>query len=150
MIETFVSNIFIGNDQAYIYIWVSKNQQVIYVGMTNDRVGTLGRASAHLSLKGTLRKKFLEWRGFDINNSDDWKLLTFPLPKKKEYISVERSYREAIEFLVQTQLQSIRGALTPTYDIISWVRYSPRTNNIEVKKIAKKIVKDFTLKYPYI
>lgn len=148
MIETYISNIFRGTDRAYIYIWFSKIHQVIYVGMTNDRVGTLGRASSHMNQKGTLRANFLSNTGISIDNTTDFKLLTFLLPQKKEYISVERSYREAVERLVETELRRRRTTLTPTFEIISWTRNSPRTGNAEVQEIAGSIVQEFLGRYP--
>lgn len=147
MIETYISSIFDGLGKAYIYLWVSKINKVIYVGMTNSRSGTLGRAGAHVQTKGTLRKRFLENNGLNIEKVKDFKLLTFRLPEKSEYTSVERSYREAVEYLVQKKLISIRGTLAPTFDVISWVRDSPRTNNFEVKLVAERIVDEFILAY---
>ncbi len=143
MIETYISNIFDGMNKSYIYLWVSKKQKVVYVGMTNSYAGTFGRAGAHVTKKGTLRKRFIEKKGFEINSVDDFRLFTYLLPNDYKYISVEKSYREAIEYLVQKELQIIRGNLNPTFDVISWVRQSPRTNNTEVKKIANEIVLEF-------
>lgn len=148
MIETNISSIFVGINSAYIYIWVSKAHKVIYVGMTNNRVGTLGRASQHLDKRGTLRTNFINNLGYSIDTTDDFKLLTFKLPLKKQFTSVERSYREAVEYLVQKELGLKRGSLTPTYDIISWVRSSPRTSNGIVKKAAKGVVDEFLRIYP--
>ena len=147
MIQTLVSSIFIGSNTSYIYIWVSKSHKVIYVGMTNGRIGTLGRASQHLDKRGTLRTNFINNSGYSIDLTDDFKLLSFKLPQKKEYNSVERSYREAVEFLVQKQLQILRGTFSPTFDIISNVRPSPRMGNSLVKKSARRIVDQFVAIY---
>ena len=71
-------------------------------------------------------------------------LLSFPLPKKQLYISEESSYRESVEYLVQKELQLLRGSLNPSYDIVSWhERFPRRTSNTEVKKIAFEIVNKF-------
>jgi len=115
--------------------------------MTNGRVGTLGRASQHLDVRGTLRTNFINNFGYSIDLIDDLKLLSFKLPVKKEYTSVERSYREAIEYLVQKQLQILRGNFIPTFDVISTVRISPRINNSLVKKSARRIVDQFVNVY---
>ena len=101
MVETYISNTIFNCHSAYIYIWFSKKDKIVYVGMTNNRVGTLGRAAQHLDLKGTLRQRFEEVRGYSINQSEDLILFTFSLPIKKEFITVEKSYREAVEYLVQ-------------------------------------------------
>jgi hypothetical protein len=148
MTETFVSSIFVGFNRAYIYIWVSKTHKVIYVGMTNSRNGTLGRASQHLDARGTLRTNFLNNVGYNIDHTNDLKLLSFRLPATKNFTSVERSYREAVEYLVQKELLLLRGAVAPTFDVISWVRASSRLGNGVVRKAANEIVKEFKVIYP--
>ena len=148
MIQTFISTIFVGSNSAYIYIWVSKTHRVIYVGMTNGRIGTLGRASQHLDNNGTLRTNFIDSLGYSIDLTDDFILLSFKLPVKKEFISLERSYREAVEFLVQKQLEILRGRFAPTFQVISRIRKSPRLGNAVVKKSARRIVEQFIDVYP--
>jgi hypothetical protein len=148
MINTYISNIFDGFNKAYIYIWLSKKHKAVYVGMTNSSSGTLGRAGSHISKRGTLRKRFLQKKGYSPNQVDDFILLTFILPQKQEFISTERSYREAVEYLVQKELLIIRGNLTPSFDVISWVRMSPRTGNSQVKKMANQIIDEFKTEYP--
>lgn len=148
MITTYVYNIFNGVSQAYIYIWLSKQHKIIYVGMTNAYAGTIGRANGHFNERGTLRKRFLDSRGYDVEIVDDMILLSFPLPKKREFISEERSYREAVEYLVHKELLLKRGTVNPTFDLIAWVRDSPkRTQNSEIKRIAKTIVSQFLTEY---
>lgn len=148
MTETFVSSIFVGLNRSYIYIWVSKSHKILYVGMTNGRIGTLGRASQHLDHRGTLRANFLTNVGYQIDHTNDLILLSFRLPATKNFTTTERSYREAVEYLVQKELLLLRGTLTPSYDIISWVRVSSRVGNGVVIKTAKKIVDDFKVIYP--
>jgi GIY-YIG catalytic domain-containing protein len=147
MIKSYVSNIFVGSDRAYIYIWVSKSHKIVYVGMTNARVGTLGRASQHLDKRGTLRNNFLNSVGYNIDTTDDLILFTFKLPNKKEYTTLETSYREAVEYLVQKHLGILRPSLTPGFIIISKVRRSPRVGNSLVKKTARRIVDQFIAEY---
>ncbi len=147
MLETSILGTFNGSDQAYIYIWLSKKHKIVYVGMTNSYTGTIGRASGHFNRKGTLRKRFSEARGYEVNNVDDILLLSFPLPKTREFISVEKSYREAVEYLVQKELILLRGKLNPTFDVISWVRLSPRTGNSRIKRLAAEIVNSFETNY---
>jgi hypothetical protein len=150
MITTFVSSIFVGLNRAYIYIWVSKTHKIIYVGMTNSRIGTLGRATQHLDQKGTLRANFLNKIGYSIDATVDLHLLSFRLPPSKSFSTAERSYREAVEYLVQKDLIVLSSTLTPSYQVISWVRSSSRTGNGIVKKAARQIVDDFKAIYPTI
>lgn len=143
MIETHISNIFVGKDRAYIYIWYSIGYKVIYVGMTNNRLGTLGRAFQHLCSNGTLRTNFEQELGFCIDDTDDFRLFSFLLPQEKIFTSVERSYREAVEYLIQKQLIERQSITNIYYKIISWVRDSPRSSNSYVRSIATEIVETF-------
>src|SRR5690554_1395085 len=111
MIQTNVYNIHNGIGVAYIYIWVSKSYSILYVGMTNNSAGPIGRASGHFSSRGTFRKRFNEEKGIGVEKVEDMILLSFPLPKKQLFISVESSYRESVEYLVQKELQLLRGKL---------------------------------------
>lgn len=148
MIQTNVYNIHNGIDRAYIYIWISKLSAIIYIGMTNNSSGPIGRAQGHFNRKGTFRKRFLEEKGIGVERVTDMVLLSFPLPQKREYISVESSYRESVEYLVRKELQLQRGLLSPSYDIISWhERFPRRTNNSEVQKVAGDIVNNFIKVY---
>lgn len=144
MIQTNVYNTHNGMGVAYIYIWVSKLYSILYIGMTNNSAGPIGRASGHFSAKGTFRKRFIEEKGVGIEKVEDLILLSFPLPKKQEFISEESSYRESVEYLVQKELQLLRGKLNPSYDVVSWHdRYPRRTTNTEVNQVAKIIISDF-------
>ncbi|MFY0697658.1 MAG: GIY-YIG nuclease family protein [Balneola sp.] len=147
MLKSYIHNIHNGVDTAYIYIWLSKKHKLVYVGMTNSFAGSIGRANGHFNRRGTLRKRFQQYKGYGIEKVDDLILLSFPLPKKKKYTTVETSYREAIEVIVQKELLKIRGTFNPTFDVISWVRDSSRTNNFEVKKLATQIVTLFKTGY---
>lgn len=147
MIKTVIKNCFDGHNQSFIYIWLSKNEQIVYVGMTNSFNGSIGRAGSHFSKQGSLRKRFLDKKGYYINITEDLLMYSFPLPQKKIYTSKEKSYREAIEYNVQKNLIINRSSVKPSFDVISWVRSSPRTSNLEVVKISNKIVSDFLKDY---
>ena len=148
MIQTNVYNVHNGIDTAYIYIWLSKSHAIVYIGMTNNSSGPIGRANGHFNANGTFRKRFLQQSGIGIEKIQDMILLSFPLPKKRLYTSEESSYRESIEYLVQKELQLLRGKLTPSYDIVSGHdRFPRRTSNSEVKRIASDIVQKFENNY---
>jgi hypothetical protein len=148
MIQTNVYNIHNGIDTAYIYIWISKLHAIIYIGMTNNSSGPIGRAHGHFNSSGTFRKRFLQQKGVGIEKVPDMILLSFPLPKKRLYTSEESSYRESVEYLVQKELQLRRGKLIPNYDIVSWHdRFPRRTSNAEVIKVALDIVQKFEGSY---
>ncbi len=110
-IWSLISTCFNGSDIAYIYLWISKKYKVIYVGQTNGKRGSFGRAFSHIQDGGTLRLQFEEKVGIKLEEADDLVLVSYPLPQQQEYMSIESSYREAIEYLVQIKLRDIRGKL---------------------------------------
>lgn len=147
---SYFSNIFDGNNKSYIYIWVSKKLKCVYVGETNERRGSFGRARSHIGSKGTLRERFEERLGEKLEAGDDLTLLTFQLPQDVKYTGIESTYRECVEYLVQTQLLQIRRNYNPSFQIISNVRTFSRTNDASVKKIADDIVEGFSKVYSNI
>ena len=146
-IWSLVSSAFDGTT-AFIYLWISKRWRVIYVGQTNDRRGSFGRAFSHLRDNGTFRMRFEEEVGIRLEAADDLILVSYPLPKEPEYTSEESSYREAIEYLVQIGLRDVRGEVQPKFSLISNVRTVGRSSNSFLKKYADEIVKNFLEIYP--
>lgn len=68
-IWSFISSAFDGKN-AFIYLWISKKWKVIYVGQTNDRKGSFGRAFSHIQNNGTLRMRFEEEVGIKLEAAD--------------------------------------------------------------------------------
>lgn len=148
MIISRIYNIHNGLDRAYIYVWVTKKYKSIYVGMTNDSSGSIGRAKGHFGHKGTFRKRFLEHSGLGIELADDLTLITYQLPKKREYISLESSYREAVEYLFQNLILSERQNFSPICEVVSWHKRTPRrASNSEVQDLAKYFFEQFKKKF---
>ena len=138
---------FDGESKAYIYLWISKKYRVVYVGQTNDRKGTFGRAYSHLESNGTFRQRFEDKLGIKLEDAHDLILVSYLLPQTQDYIGTESSYREAIEYLVQNKLRDIRGSVEPRFDLISRVRYSDRISSIRLQLFADKIIENFRHNY---
>lgn len=132
---------------AYIYIWLSKAHKVVYVGQTNAEEGTLARAAQHVGPSGTLRKQFEEAVGLQLEQAADLIMLTFPLPISAEFIGLESSYREGVEYSVQCRLRDVRAELNPSFRVISNVRYSERSSIRLVQICALDIVDRFCSAY---
>ena len=147
-IWTYISTCFDGAGTAYVYLWISKKWQVVYVGQTNNVIGTIGRACGHLVPGGTLRYRFEEEVGVRLEEADDLFLVSYALPQEPEYTGEESSYREAIEYQVLYKLTFIRGQLRPTFKLISENRYNGRAANPLIEKYAEAIVSDFQTNYP--
>jgi hypothetical protein len=128
---------------AYIYIWISHEIGCVYVGQTNGDGGVVGRAGAHVKRSGTLRERVLGRCDEQLESAKDWLLLSFVLPAKKNYTGAASSYREAVEYLVQTGLNEIRGDLERPFVIVSNINYSDYCRLLEVQKISSSIIQDF-------
>lgn len=130
------------NAHAYIYIWFSKEYRILYVGQTNDKNAVLGRAIAHVSENGTLRKRCLD-QGLKLESITDFVLLSYDLPGERKFISTESSYRLAVEYKVQSGMHNLRGKVNPPFRLISKVTYTDHASESEIVKIAEEILYDF-------
>ena len=146
-IRTFVADIFNGANRSYIYFWVSKQARVVYVGQTADRVGTYGRGYGHLQPDGTLRCRVEDITGHPLEVYDDLLLVSYRLPETPEYIGLESSYREAVEYLVHTQLLLERGRVSPVFRVIANIRANGRVEQHTVRQLAANITSDFLRNY---
>jgi hypothetical protein len=150
LIQSFISNIFNGNNVAYIYIWFSKSERFLYVGQTNELYGTIGRFYSHIQSEGTLRKRCLDRVGIEIEHVNDLYLFSFPLPQTKEFISNESSFRLAVEYRVQSGLHDLKSKFNPCYRIISNVVTSNHIDNSQVVMFSNIIIKEFSTAYPVV
>ena len=111
-IHLLLNDCFVGVNRAYVYVLYSKFHQVAYVGETNDKGGVIGRLSAHVGPKGTLRIRLMETRGVNLEVSD-LALFAYRLPAEPEFVGIEKAYRRGVEYLVQFRLHQICGDLKP-------------------------------------
>lgn len=131
-----------GQLEAYIYIWFSRDHRLVYVGETNNKSGVIGRANQHIKKGGTLYERCYE-RGFDLNEIEDFILLSFPLPREKRFLSEDTGYRISVEYLVQHNLIEKNNRAIRKYKIISNITTGPYTNIDKIKKIAEEISEKF-------
>lgn len=134
---------FKGRIEAYIYIWFSKKYRLVYVGETNNIHGVVGRANQHVSHStGTLYSKVYA-SGYNMDEIDDFILLSFPLPREKRFISADTSYRISVEYMVQQNLIELRKDVDCPYKCISYVTTGPYNDQKKLQRIAKTIAEDF-------
>ena len=147
IVRTLIADIFNGRDRAYLYIWLSKLAGAVYVGQTNGPTGSLGRGYAHFRGRGQLRRQLDSKLGVEPEEFNDFQLVSYLLPESQEFIGPETSYREAVEYVVQTNLQLARGRVRPGFRVISWVRANDRVSDLQVQLLARHISDDFLLNY---
>lgn len=147
-IPSLVSSSFDGS-RAWVYVWLSKAWRVAYVGQTRGELGTVGRSAQHLLPRDRpgFRRSFETETGAAVERAADLVLVSFVLPDDRLYHTLESSYREAVEYNVQTLLQKRRGVLTPPFRIVSKVRYFPLADQQDVTRIATEIVDRFAQMY---
>lgn len=139
-----------GKLEAYIYIWFTKNNGLVYVGETNNVNGVIGRANQHISSgTGTLYNRVYD-EGYNLYDIEDFVLLSYPLPREKKYLSEETSYRISVEYLVQKGLIEKRINLSKPYKLISRVMPGVHTGKRTVQNIANEIIGDFLEVYEKI
>lgn len=139
-----------GRQEAYIYIWFSKENKVVYVGQTNNINGVVGRAVQHVTVGTGTLFNCLDEKGLDLYELNDLLLLSYPLPREKKFLSEETSYRISVEYLVQTNLYLMRQYTDDPFQIISHVTTGPYIDLERIKNIAKKISDDFIELYKEI
>lgn len=133
-----------GRLEAYIYIWFSKSTKLVYVGETNNRHGVIGRADQHVEHKdGTLYHRVYD-KGYDLDEINDFILLSYPLPREKKFLSEETAYRISVEYLVQKKLIENKINSSLSYILISNVEVGPYTGLKRLQNIAEEIVRDFS------
>ena len=136
-----------GRLEAYIYIWFSKKNALVYVGERNNINSVTGRANQHIMRdSGTLYSRLYN-KGYNLDDIDDFVLLSYPLPREKRFLSEETSYRITVEYLVQSRLIECRKDCDVPYKLISNVVPGSHTNLLKMKKIANEIAMDFLCIY---
>lgn len=134
---------FKGRLEAYIYIWFSKKEKLVYVGQTNNYHGVIGRALQHIEPEsGTLYNRVEDY-GYELTNIEDFVLLSYPLPREKAYLSSDTSYRISVEYLVQKGLIASRIRSKTPYRLISNVTPGQYINLKSVQNISEEIIDDF-------
>ncbi len=135
-----------GLGRAYIYIIYSEAHKALYIGQTNDRHGVIGRFAAHIGSQGTLRARLMEI-GIDLNSVGDLNLFAYCLPNDARFISLEKTHREGVEYLVQSRLYRARGKTIPAMQIVSNVMPSGAAALPHIQRTAENIVADFIRLY---
>lgn len=102
-----ISSVSITDPRAYIYAIhsICNQKKVIYIGQTNQRNGSLGRLSEHLSNgeSATFRQRSMDVTGYEP--SGNLEFASFVLPPERAFQSEAKDYREAVEYLVDYGLR---------------------------------------------
>jgi hypothetical protein len=110
--------------------------------MTIDRRGVLSRWADHLSRDidaSSFRRRLYDWDETAWDRLDDLVIFWADIGGAPEFVTLETSHRESVEYLVQREMRSIvAGGMYPL-QIISIVR-SNRTVNLSIVRDAAEFV----------
>lgn len=147
VLEISIPNIAIARHRGYVYSVYARglNFSVLYIGQTALREGALGRLSQHLG-DGNANTFLQRLRDYEVRANlsltgfEGVEFATVPLSQRQEFQGKTRSYREAVEYLVQTQLNQHQRSLGIT--IISTVRKSGYCDIDFVEREASSVARE--------
>lgn len=139
--------VFSGGSRAYVYALCSQKNRVVYIGQTNDPGGVCTRLAAHVKNGGTFCVRLYEREGLKVEQLDDLQMFAFALPEKATYISRDETYREGVEYNVQSRLQRERGDWKPTFRLISNITAPDTADFPEVAALAESIYSALYMMY---
>jgi len=147
LLEISVPDIAIARHRGYIYSIYARgsNFSVLYIGQTALRQGALGRLSQHLGdgSANTFRQRLRDYEtraNLSLTGLKGVQFATVPLSQRQEFCGNARSHREAVEYLVQTELNQHQRSLGIT--IISTVRKSGYCDVDFIEREASSIVRE--------
>lgn len=136
--------------RPFVYIGFSRAEHVAYVGQTIDRRGALGRWVDHVSSRedvSSFRRRLAARDDLAFDRLTDLEVLAWDLGAEAAFATIETSYREGVEYLVQERLWSFCGDLQPWLTVISRVRPNATTAAAIVQAAAARISAEFRAEY---
>jgi len=132
--------VFAGPGRAYVYVLCSKQNHVLYVGQTNDPGGVCARLAGHISARGTFRARLRELDELLIEEIEDLEVFAFALPPRAQYTSRDETWREGVEYNVQTLLIQAGADWRPYFRVVSRPTLALTIGFPEVLSLAQQIV----------
>jgi hypothetical protein len=150
-----ISNLFDGRCKSFIYFIYSKSHRVCYVGQTANDLGPIARLVQHFKgeekdnrEKGTFNKQLYNATGKSLFMINDLEFYFHLLPDERIFFSSETTYRNAVEYMVQSKLLTL-VALEPSprslpiLNFISRVCPTSASNETKINLIADEIALNF-------
>jgi hypothetical protein len=145
-----IGDLRLARTRAYIYCGYSRKVGVAYVGMTIGRRGVLGRWADHLSRdidSSSFRRRLYNWDESAWSRLDDLVIFWADIGDAPEFLTLETSHRESVEYLVQREIRSIvAGGMFPLR-VISVVRPNYTVDLPIVRDAAKFVLNAFRQHY---
>lgn len=153
--------------EAYLYFIYIIDEGIgyLYIGETTEKRGAMGRLAYHLQYDNKKNREYSEGATFlkrlieddkayfnDANEIKDITMICYNLSCFGDFTGkLYKSNREAIEFLVQSEMRerSVDKTLRIPYCIISNVESNSYTNLDDYQKWAREICDDVMIKLPF-
>lgn len=136
--------------RAYIYCGYSKKVGVAYIGMTVGRNGIFGRWGDHLGRaleKSSFRRRLHDFDDSAWSRMDDLIIFWADMGQADEFLTLETSHREGVEYLVQRQLRTVLARGKPPLTVISKVRSNRTVQLPLVQSSANEVVGRFQVHF---
>ncbi|MCA1220003.1 hypothetical protein [Streptomyces sp. 8L] len=117
-----------------------------YVGMTVGRNGIFGRWGDHLGRaleKSSFQRRLHEFDDSAWDRMDDLVIFWADMGQADEFLTLETSHREGVEYLVQRELRFLLGRGKPPLRMISKVRSNRTVQLPLVRAAADQVIAHF-------
>lgn len=145
MFSAYVSSTAIAETAGYIYIIFSAGvNKALYIGQTRQQLGALGRFSQHISLanSNTFIQRVCAVKGFDSVKLEDVNFFAYRLPDIQCFHGKSRDYREAVEYLVQSEVLNLVCENKIAIPVVSRVVSNPYKRELFVQRASKEIINE--------
>ncbi|MFI5685824.1 hypothetical protein [Streptomyces sp. NPDC051636] len=119
---------------------------VAYIGMTVGRNGIFGRWGDHLGRaleKSSFQRRLREFDDSAWGRMDDLVIFWADMGDADEFLTLETSHREGVEYIVQRQLRILLGRAKPPLTVISKVRSNRTVQLPLVQAAANRVIENF-------
>lgn len=129
-----------------MYCGYSKKVGAAYIGMTVGRNGIFGRWGDHLGRaleKSSFQRRLHEFDDSAWGRMNDLVIFWAEMGEEEQFLTVETSHREAVEYLVQRQLRIALAQGKPPLTVISKVRSNRTVQLPLVQRAAERVIGHF-------
>ncbi|MFJ2342400.1 hypothetical protein [Streptomyces antimycoticus] len=136
--------------RAYIYCGYSLEVGVAYIGMTVAQNGIFGRWGDHLGRaleRSSFKRRLHEYDELAWGKIDDLVIFWADMGSRGDFLTVETTHREAVEYLVQRELRLLLARSKPPLAVISKVRSNRAVKLSFVQESASRVIELFELHF---
>ncbi|MFC9649597.1 hypothetical protein [Streptomyces sp. NPDC056937] len=123
---------------------------IAYIGMTVGRNGIFGRWGDHLGRaieKSSFQRRLHEFDHSAWSRMEDLVIFWADIGDSDEFLTLETSHREGVEYIIQRQLRVILARSKPPLTVISKVRSNRTVQFPLVQAAANQVIEYFRIHF---